>query len=143
MATHTLVVDTWAEVALNAEADRDRAIAQLFDQHFDGLCDLAYLILGDRHLAEEIVRGHRPERAGPGRLQRGHHRERAVRAAGGTGCSAGNPIGNLEIASGAYSCARCHTLGWSYDPATAVLRATFSAEDARLRAWSGCGKRRR
>ena len=32
---------------------------------------------------------------------------------------------------------------WSYDPATQVLRATFSSEDARLRAWSGCGKRRR
>jgi sulfoquinovosidase len=32
---------------------------------------------------------------------------------------------------------------WSYDPATAVLRATVSGENVRLRAWSGCGKRRR
>jgi RNA polymerase sigma-70 factor (sigma-E family) len=30
-------------------------IAALFDQHYDRLCDLAYLIMGDRHLAEEIV----------------------------------------------------------------------------------------
>ena len=27
----------------------------------------------------------------------------------------GEALFNLELASGAYSCARCHTLGWSYD----------------------------
>ena len=55
MTTNALVVDTWVEVGTHADTDRDRAIAELFDQHFDGLCDLAYLILGDRHLGEEIV----------------------------------------------------------------------------------------
>lgn len=55
MTTNYLVVDTWTEVARDTGADRDRAIAQLFDENFDGLCDLAYLILGDRYLAEEIV----------------------------------------------------------------------------------------
>jgi mono/diheme cytochrome c family protein len=29
--------------------------------------------------------------------------------------SLGEAIYNLELGSGAYSCARCHTLGWSYD----------------------------
>jgi len=33
------------------------------------------------------------------------------------GITYGEALFNLEIASGAYSCARCHTLGWSYgDP---------------------------
>jgi mono/diheme cytochrome c family protein len=33
------------------------------------------------------------------------------------GISEGEAIYNLELGSGAYSCARCHTLGWSYgDP---------------------------
>lgn len=33
------------------------------------------------------------------------------------GISEGEAIFNLELGSGAYSCARCHTLGWSYgDP---------------------------
>ena len=31
------------------------------------------------------------------------------------GYSYGEAIFNLELGSGAYSCARCHTLGWSYD----------------------------
>jgi mono/diheme cytochrome c family protein len=34
--------------------------------------------------------------------------------AGGTASSVGEAIFNLELASGAYSCARCHTGGWSY-----------------------------
>jgi len=29
--------------------------------------------------------------------------------------SVGEALFNLDLASGAYSCARCHTLGWSYD----------------------------
>lgn len=29
--------------------------------------------------------------------------------------SYGEALFNLELASGAYSCARCHTLGWSYN----------------------------
>ena len=55
MGTHALVVDTWTEVALETGADRDRAIAQLFDENYGSLCDLAFLILGDRYVAEEIV----------------------------------------------------------------------------------------
>ena len=39
--------------------------------------------------------------------------EKAV--ADGEAASLGEALFNLEIASGAYSCARCHTLGWSYD----------------------------
>jgi mono/diheme cytochrome c family protein len=35
--------------------------------------------------------------------------------ADGEAASLGEAIYNLELASGAYSCARCHTLGWSYD----------------------------
>ena len=31
------------------------------------------------------------------------------------GVSYGEALFNLELGSGAYSCARCHTLGWSYD----------------------------
>lgn len=31
------------------------------------------------------------------------------------GISEGEAIYNLQLNSGAYSCARCHTLGWSYD----------------------------
>ena len=33
----------------------------------------------------------------------------------GEAASLGEAIYNLELGSGAYSCARCHTLGWSYD----------------------------
>ena len=33
----------------------------------------------------------------------------------GEATSVGEAIFNLELGSGAYSCARCHTQGWSYD----------------------------
>lgn len=33
----------------------------------------------------------------------------------GEAASYGEALFNLELGSGAYSCARCHTLGWSYD----------------------------
>jgi mono/diheme cytochrome c family protein len=39
--------------------------------------------------------------------------EKAV--ADGEAETVGQALFNLELASGAYSCARCHTLGWSYD----------------------------
>ncbi|MGB0114026.1 MAG: c-type cytochrome [Ilumatobacteraceae bacterium] len=39
--------------------------------------------------------------------------EKAV--ADGEAESLGEALFNLELGSGAYSCARCHTLGWSYD----------------------------
>jgi mono/diheme cytochrome c family protein len=38
--------------------------------------------------------------------------ERAV--ADGEAASVGEALFNLELGAGAYSCARCHTLGWSY-----------------------------
>ena len=56
MQAQSLVIDNWVEVAAQRDdAERDQEIAALFDQHYDGLCDLAFFILGDRHLAEEIV----------------------------------------------------------------------------------------
>jgi len=35
--------------------DRDERIADLFDAHYAGFCRLAYLIVGDRAVAEEVV----------------------------------------------------------------------------------------
>lgn len=37
------------------DADRDRRVGDLFDRHYPGLCRLAYLIVGDRVQAEEVV----------------------------------------------------------------------------------------
>lgn len=37
------------------QSERDRAIAGLFDRHYAPMCRLAYVILGDAALAEEIV----------------------------------------------------------------------------------------
>ncbi len=48
-------VEQWSVATRPKGAERDRAVAALFDEHYDGLCRLAYLILGDAHLAEEIV----------------------------------------------------------------------------------------
>ncbi|HWL66381.1 MAG TPA: SigE family RNA polymerase sigma factor [Actinomycetota bacterium] len=55
MRADSLVVDNWIEVGKREHAERDKEIAALFDQHYDGLCDLAFMIMGDRHFAEEIV----------------------------------------------------------------------------------------
>ena len=44
----------WA-MSKRGERTRDREVAALFDEHYDGLCRLAYVIMGDAHLAEEIV----------------------------------------------------------------------------------------
>ena len=38
-----------------ANTERDREVAALFDRHYVPMCRLAYVILGDRALAEEIV----------------------------------------------------------------------------------------
>ncbi|MBA2725947.1 MAG: SigE family RNA polymerase sigma factor [Actinobacteria bacterium] len=38
-----------------SEAERDRDVTALFDRHYAPLCRLAYVILGDAALAEEIV----------------------------------------------------------------------------------------
>ena len=55
MRPQAVAVEQWTEVARDRGAERDREIAALFDQHYAGLCRLAYVILGDAHLAEEIV----------------------------------------------------------------------------------------
>ena len=44
----------WA-MSKRGERTRDREVAALFDEHYDGLCRLAFVIMGDAHLAEEIV----------------------------------------------------------------------------------------
>lgn len=38
-----------------AADDRDERIRELFDEHYGGLCRLAYLIVGDEPQAEELV----------------------------------------------------------------------------------------
>lgn len=38
-----------------ADADRDARVAELFDRHYAPMCRLAYVILGEAGLAEEIV----------------------------------------------------------------------------------------
>lgn len=42
-------------MAGRAEAGRDQRVAELFDRHYIPLCRLAYLILGDAAVAEEMV----------------------------------------------------------------------------------------
>jgi len=53
MRTAAAVVGT-TRVA-DARADRDAQVSALFDQHFGRLRDLAYMILGDRDVAEELA----------------------------------------------------------------------------------------
>lgn len=42
-------------VARRADAERDERVANLFDAHYAPLCRLAYVILGDSQMAEEMV----------------------------------------------------------------------------------------
>jgi RNA polymerase sigma-70 factor (sigma-E family) len=42
-------------MAGRADAGRDARVAELFDAHYGSLCRLAYVIIGDSALAEEIV----------------------------------------------------------------------------------------
>jgi mono/diheme cytochrome c family protein len=49
--------------------------------------------------------------------------EKAV--ADGDAATVGEALFNLELASGAYSCARCHTLGWSYGQPTVSGQGAF------------------
>jgi RNA polymerase sigma-70 factor (sigma-E family) len=51
----TAWVEQWLVGKRSGELERDREVAALFDEHYDGLCRLAYLIVGDAHLGEEIV----------------------------------------------------------------------------------------
>jgi mono/diheme cytochrome c family protein len=45
--------------------------------------------------------------------------------ADGDADTVGEALFNLELGSGAYSCARCHTLGWSYDQPTVSGQGAF------------------
>lgn len=47
----------YSEIAVmgQARAGRDEAVAELFDRHYAPMCRLAFVILGDAPLAEEIV----------------------------------------------------------------------------------------
>lgn len=49
--------------------------------------------------------------------------EKAV--ADGEAATIGEALFNLDLASGAYSCARCHSLGWSYGKATISGQGAF------------------
>ena len=42
-------------VAHQADVDRDHEVASLFRRYYTPMCRLAYVILGDRSLAEEVV----------------------------------------------------------------------------------------
>jgi RNA polymerase sigma-70 factor (sigma-E family) len=50
-----LITPTEVAVSRRAEIERDARLAQVFDAHYAALCRLAYVILGDAHLAEEMV----------------------------------------------------------------------------------------
>ena len=50
-----LVYPSKVPVARRGELERDARLAQFFDAHYAPLCRLAYVILGDAQLAEEMV----------------------------------------------------------------------------------------
>ena len=54
MEQMALSASEWA-MSKRGERTRDREVAALFDEHYDGLCRLAFVIMGDAHMAEEIV----------------------------------------------------------------------------------------
>lgn len=49
------VAYTRTEVMARPRVNRDEAISALFDRHYASMCRLAYVILGDAAVAEEIV----------------------------------------------------------------------------------------
>lgn len=48
-------MDLEDRVSEPADADRDHEVASLFRRHYTRMCRLAYVIVGDRSLAEEVV----------------------------------------------------------------------------------------
>jgi RNA polymerase sigma-70 factor (sigma-E family) len=50
-----LAYSTGVAVARRADVERDERVANLFDAHYAPLCRLAYVILGDSQMAEEMV----------------------------------------------------------------------------------------
>ena len=49
------IAESGAGMVERARAGRDKAMLELFDEHYEPLCRLAFVILGDHALAEEIV----------------------------------------------------------------------------------------
>lgn len=50
-----LLVEGGAQLAERSDAERDTEVAALFNRHYAPMCRLAYVILGDAALAEEMV----------------------------------------------------------------------------------------
>ena len=48
-------MDAEGRVAQQADAERDHEVASLFRRYYTPMCRLAYVILGDNSLAEEVV----------------------------------------------------------------------------------------
>ena len=55
MRVGSSVIEGGGQLADRAGADRDREVASLFRRHYTPMCRLAYVILGDSSLAEEVV----------------------------------------------------------------------------------------
>lgn len=55
MSAETSVIETGDQVAHHADAQRDHEVSALFRRHYTPMCRLAFVILGDRSLAEEVV----------------------------------------------------------------------------------------
>lgn len=52
------VTDVWVpgvEVVHEVAVDDDGELAAFFSRHFDGLCQVAYLLVGNASVAEEVV----------------------------------------------------------------------------------------
>ncbi|MEA2435057.1 MAG: hypothetical protein QOG54_2514 [Actinomycetota bacterium] len=49
------MIESEAPLAERVDVDRDREVAALFNKHYTPMCRLAFVILGDSALAEEIV----------------------------------------------------------------------------------------
>ena len=49
------MIESEAPLAERVDVDRDREVAALFNKHYTPMCRLAFVILGDAALAEEIV----------------------------------------------------------------------------------------
>jgi RNA polymerase sigma-70 factor (sigma-E family) len=55
MRSTTAIFEGATRLTERSDAERDREMAALFDRHYAPMCRLAYVILGDSALAEEIV----------------------------------------------------------------------------------------
>jgi RNA polymerase sigma-70 factor (sigma-E family) len=55
MAGHESLLAIGPDLMDRTDNERDREISALFDRHYGPMCRLAYVILGDAGLAEEIV----------------------------------------------------------------------------------------